>query len=139
VLPPDRLRTAAARLEEASEAGSLDTLLLANGVEALFVHGSVIDLTVAEPGDLDVAVWCGGDGPRDLLDLLGCLTEAAGAEIDLAVLDRAPVTLVASAVTARALWESRPGLVAALQMRFVPQVWDTAWLRRARLEQLAGR
>lgn len=135
----ERLHAAVERLAAACDDGSLDTVLVANGVRAVMAHGSAVDPAVEEPGDLDVAVWCGGAGPVDLLDVVAALTDAAGADLDLSVLDGAPVSLIARASTGRGLWEDEPCTIARLQMRFVPQWWDTEWLRRLRLEQLAGR
>jgi hypothetical protein len=135
----ERLHAAAERLAAACADGSLDAALTANRVQAVILHGSAVDPSVDEPDDLDVAIWCGGDGPADLLGVVAALTDAAGADLDLSLLDDAPVSLVARASTGRGLWEHEPGTIARLQMRFVPQWWDTAWLRRLRLEQLAGR
>jgi predicted nucleotidyltransferase len=126
------------RLELACRTQPLSDVLEANGVAAVLLHGSAARPAGQEPRDLDIAVWCGGSGPGDLLQLLGALTDAADHELDLAVLDWAPVPLVAAAVTGVPLFERAPGTIAELQMRFIPQSLDTAWLRRLRLVQLAG-
>jgi hypothetical protein len=139
VAPSSAPREALERLAAASDAGRLDGPLVEHGVEVLTAFGSVIDADVDDPHDLDLGVWCGGGGPLDLPGLIGVLSDAADHDVDLAVLDTASLVLVSDAVTGRPLWEARPGLVAGLQMRFVPQRMDTAWLRQLDLERLAGR
>ncbi|MCU0259770.1 MAG: nucleotidyltransferase domain-containing protein [Ilumatobacteraceae bacterium] len=132
-------RDALERLAVACDDGRLDEPLARHGVEVVTAFGSAIDPDVAAPHDLDVAVWCGGDGPADLPGLVQVLADAADHDVDLAILDTASIVLISEAVTGRPLWEARPGLVAGLQMRFVPQRMDTAWLRELELERLAGR
>jgi predicted nucleotidyltransferase len=132
-------RSALERLAAACESGRLDEPLRAHGVEVLTAFGSAVDPEVDDPGDLDVGVWCGGIGVVDLLGLIEVLADAADHDVDLAVLDTGSVVLISAAVTGRPLWEARSGLVAGLQMRFVPQRMDTAWLRELDLQRLAGR
>jgi hypothetical protein len=139
VTPSSAPRAALHRLAAACDAGRLDEPLTRHGVEVLTAFGSAVDPAVDDPHDLDVAVWCGGGGPTDLPGLLRVLADAADHDVDLAILDTASLVLISDAITGRPLWEARPGLVAGLQMRFVPQRMDTAWMRELDLARLAGR
>jgi hypothetical protein len=111
----DRPRAALERLAAACDSGRLDESLSAHRVDVLTAFGSAVDPEVDDPRDLDVAVWCGGDGPVDLPGLVEVLTLAADHDVDLAILDTASVVLVSDAVTGRPL--GRPGRAWSLRSR----------------------
>lgn len=67
------------------------------------------------------------------MDLLG--TD----DVDVMLLDRAtPTARFAGLVEALPLYESTPGAWATAQMTAVVEFYETAWLRRMDLEELAG-
>lgn len=137
---PTRVEAAAARLVRAARDGALDELFERTGVLAAFLHGSAAHPGNHAPGDLDVAVWCGGGGPTDLMELVAALTSFLGLdEVDVSVLDDAGAVLRADAVCGVALYEAERGGVTELRSRFVTERWDTAWLRRLQLEVMANR
>jgi hypothetical protein len=134
----ERLHATLERLAAACADGSLDARFEANRVEAVVAHGSAVDPSVDDPHDLDVVIWCGGGGPPTCSTWWSCSRRRPAPTSTSRCSTAPPVSLVAPAACGRGLWERRQGTIAALQMRFVPQWWDTAWLRRLRLEQLAA-
>ena len=131
-------RAGLTRLEAMAGDGRLDALCERHGIAVLTVFGSVAR-DDSDPRDLDVAVL---PRPRTLVEIMPLLAElqdAAGGDIDLALLDTAGVVLRERAlVGALPLYEHRPGEWARAATAAVQERMDTAWMRRLDLNLLAG-
>lgn len=133
--------TAFQRLRDLAASGDLERFCQERNVRLLVTFGSVLDPERAHQArDLDLAVSWVPDSPRDLFGLIVDLMELLGlSAVDVMDLDRAGAVAREQALAyGIPLVETEPGLFARMQMAAVAERMDTAWLRRLRLEALAG-
>lgn len=142
-VPSTGPRAGLARLEAMAGDGRLDALCERHGIAVLTVFGSTVCGSAArgdsDPRDLDVAVLPRPGTPLEIMPLLADLQDAAGADIDLALLDTAGAVLRERALVGTLpLYEYRPGEWARAATAAVQERMDTAWMRRLDLDLLAG-
>lgn len=126
-----------ARLGTLAENGDLDALCERHAIAVLTVFGSSIR-PGESPRDLDVAVLLRPGARPDYLPLIADLQQAAGTDIDLALLNGAgPVLREQALVGAVALYEHQPGEWIRAATTAALERMDTDWLRRLDLDLLA--
>lgn len=119
--------------------GSLDEVAARHDLALVVLFGSAADPAIDDPGDLDLAAaWVPG-ARKDQMALTADLAAHLGDEIDVVDLDIAPPLLRERALTrGTVLLQRVPGTYARQQMRASRDTMDTAHLRRAQLELMAG-
>lgn len=125
----------------AAQDGGLDALAERAALDLVVVFGSVVDPSVAEPGDLDIAVRFTDRTSCDLVGAADALAALAGADVDLLDLGCADVVARSRAIgpVCLPLYERQPGMFANAQMAALAEAMETAPMRRRDLELLARR
>ena len=125
-------------LSMAAEDGSLGELCERRGVDILTLFGSARK-NPAKARDVDLAVRFRREVRTDPVALINDLMDLLSTEaVDLMLLDRAtPTGRFSGLVEARPLYETASGVWANAQMAAAVEFYETDWLRRLDLEQLA--
>lgn len=132
------MQQAVETLLRAAADGSLARLCERHDVELVTLFGSAR----SDPGsarDVDIAVRFRGRATSDPVPLLGDLMDLLTTDaVDLLLLDRAtPTGRFAALAEGLPLYESADGVWANAQMAAALEFYETEWLRRLDLEQLA--
>lgn len=125
-------------LSKAAEDGSLADLCQRFGVDILTLFGSA-RTAPATARDIDLAVRFRRGVTTDPVALINELMDLLSTDaVDLMLLHLAtPTGRFSGLVEARPLYESAPGVWANAQMAAAVEFYETEWLRRLDLEQLA--
>lgn len=132
------VQQAVARLLRSADDGSLARLCERHDVEVLTLFGSA-RTDAASARDVDIAVRFRGRATPDPVPLVGDLIDLLGTNaVDVLLVDRAtPTGRFAALVEALPLYETAEGVWASAQMAAAVEFYETEWLRRLDLEQLA--
>lgn len=132
------VQQAVARLLRSADDGSLARLCERHDVEVLTLFGSA-RTDAASARDVDIAVRFRGRATPDPVPLVGDLIDLLGTNaVDVLLVDRAtPTGRFAALVEALPLYETADGVWASAQMAAAVEFYETEWLRRLDLEQLA--
>lgn len=125
-------------LLRAADDGSLAQLCERHDVEILTLFGSA-RTDPASARDVDLAVRFRGRATPDPVPLIGDLMDLLSTDaVDVLLVDRAtPTGRFAALVEGLPLYETADGVWANAQMAAAVEFYETEWLRRLDLEQLA--